>query len=1446
MPTANSNHASPSGASVADKLELSRRELLDLTLRNPLLNYRLPKARGLRIIDEIPREVHRILVRDERPMYFKEAPDYTVDSSHDDMEVPAELLSFLAEQQDDTVELADRHTDNKLQTPYDKARLAVRLRNTYRNARLSIAEQGVNILYLALGSLKWYESESSEIERKAPLVLIPVDLSRSNVRSVFKLCWTGDDIETNLSLADKLNSDFQITLPELPNDEDRLVDDYIEEVEQQISHLDRWSVDSHAIHLGFFSFTKLLMYPDLDSDQWPEDRKPFDHSIIRSLYGDNGFRQDPPFIADDEYLDDQVACLDTHQVVDSDSSQTRAIIDVKKGRTLVIQGPPGTGKSQTITNLIAESIADGKKVLFVAEKLAALEVVKRRLDSVHIGDACLELHSQKANKRAVLGELKRTLELGCPKIVEATEVNYLLGKWQEGLNQYASAVNSPVGDTGLTPIQLIGELDRVERSRPDGGWPSLVVKAPTAWSGRQFADAREWIERLQRLIQSMGTPAKNVFWRSTRKSYIPTELREIQGKLRAALNNLGRHQADLQALCNALQHDAKVGELDLEGVKKLVNASLRVVRAPDLKGVDHRNQAWITHSTELKALAKIAGTLIEIRSAFEATVIPEAWETDILDCRKAILSFGDKWWRFLSKKYRSAREEFRALTKSTLNSEKSKQLEILENILQVQRFQKRMEGSRPLLSKLFVKDADRAGYEAKLIETADWLIRLHTDIEAGNVSRGIHDLLDRPLNKEDLGAAISSCETTGKSLYASLADVIEILEWNDARDLERPALVGGVLEELGSWLTSGEASVDSLREIVQFNLIEAERQEPYLRNLAGIAARWEGANENLVELFERGCFSRWIERAFQERPALQTFSSQMHEHTIDQFCNADERRFSQNQALVAKKHWEQLDLCSGGGGQVHLLRREFEKKRRHLPLRKLMIEAGNAIQQIKPVFMMSPLSIAKFVPPGSVEFDLVVFDEASQVRPVEALGALIRAKQAVVVGDSKQLPPTSFFDRIRDGDDGEEEQSETADMESILGMFSAQNAPQRMLRWHYRSRHESLIAVSNDQFYDNRLVVFPSPNQERADFGLFFLHVPQAVYKPGRGGGANAHEARVVARAVIEHARTKPQQTLGVAALSLTQARRIEDELEILRHQNRAAEGFFSAQHHPEEPFFVKNLENVQGDEREVIFISVGYGKIEGGFLPMRFGPLNNDGGERRLNVLITRARRRCVVYSNFVSDDLDMTRTQARGVVALKAYLQYAESGKLDVFTETGGGAESPFEDAVASALRNRGHTVHHQVGTAGYRIDMAVVDPSKPGRYLIGIECDGATYHSAQSARDRDRLRQRVLEGLGWKLHRIWSTDWFTNKDGALEKVEEAIGNAAYAVSSEDQKPHAPVAISRDESRPPIKNVTIPYKVANLELQYDLYRSDNYLLLASILQIVEVESPIHICAFH
>ena len=509
--------------------------------------------------------------------------------------------------------------------------------------------------------------------------------------------------------------------------------------------------------------------------------------------------------------------------------------------------------------------------------------------------------------------------------------------------------------------------------------------------------------------------------------------------------------------------------------------------------------------------------------------------------------------------------------------------------------------------------------------------------------------------------------------------------------------------------------------------------------------------------------------------------------------------------------------------------------------------------------MMSPLSVAQFLAPGTLDFDLLVMDEASQIAPVDALGAVARARQVVVVGDERQLPPTRFFSKLtgsadEDGDDA----AQLADIESILGLFSARGLPQRMLRWHYRSRHQSLIAVSNSQFYENKLYIVPSPYTAEAGMGLRFHHLPDGVFDSGNTN-TNKVEAKAVAEAIIRHAKMEPAMSLGVAAFSVTQRRAIQDELEALRRLNPDTEPFFHA--HPAEPFFVKNLENVQGDERDVIIISVGYGRNAQGYMAMRFGPLGSEGGERRLNVLISRAKRRCEVYASITDEDIDLERGKGKGIFAFKLFLHFARTGRLSMAHASGRDHDSIFEQQVARALTERGYHVHPQVGIAGFFIDLGIADPAHPGRYVLGIECDGAPYHDSRSARERDRLRQAVLEDHGWTIHRIWSTDWFHRP---VEQLERAI--AAIEAAKLELRAHEPVE-GRKARAAPVEIVTVeranvvevglipsgdvlvssayvehipdlPRQIAGL----DLHETPINSLASLVVSVVTIEGPVHL----
>ena len=1468
--------------SIQDHYEAARKELLDLGLRNSLLNYRHSSARGVCVRGESSTEIFDLLTRKEKPLTFVPRKGLEVDLSphltnarqrlEDLPKWPAQVTSDkeladhlktvsnslskvvhavnslpprveeaigrsvtpeneaagqllleeveLAIHQAETVRdrigsgreilkhplavekaqhfskslekevriLADEHLlrvedsstggalrkewlkplseeelrDTRLQTNDTDRRLQRRLLNTERSARTYIEERGVNVLFMALGMLHWRDKDDPKRELKAPLLLIPVKLVRAAVRERYKLYYTGDHIEENLSLAYKLKLDFAAEMPAFPEIEDMDPKTYFESVRKAVSGLKNWEVHDDEVYLGFFSFTKLMMYRDLDCTCWPKEEQPTEHPLLCSIL-DNGFNEPGSAYEDETMLDDHLPPHESYQVVDADGSQLSAILDVKDGRNMVIQGPPGTGKSQTITNLVAQALGQGKKVLFVAEKMAALEVVKRRLDSVGLGDACLEVHSHNTNKKGMVDELKRTLNQGRVLERAGSESDMeLLGRLRGKLNDYARAVNQPLANTGYSAYEIFGELIHRQRQlqgvknlpRPESLTQSLSsIETILDCTRAQLEERTIVIGRLEKHLETHGRPLGHPFHGAGISMVVPTDRDQLLRELPKTLETVGGLVQDVSALRERLGLGSQTNWPD---ALRLARMAHYVEESPNLRGVNLRSRNWEDEIHALDDVLKVGGEHSSLKASHEQTLIPEAWGRDVLVPRAAIVEHGEKWYKFIIGDYRRARTEIRALCRAgQAPKEPTEMLKLTEAIMGEARLRKEVEEKAGVAEEVFGRqwrglDSDWD----KLGEVRIFVEKLRTAVRVGDVEEALVGYLETDpdaLPLPGLIAAMEQSRTVYQEQQARLFDLLKLdVTMRSAWTEEWP------FEEQIQKLETMVTEVGRLDEQVIFNQLAETLNEAGLGWVIEGAMDWSEAPKHLVHWFRNAWFERMLHELLDEREPLRRFNQTAHTQDISRFRELDQLLFLFNRIKLAARHWEGLPSMVGNG-QLGILMREFEKRVRHLPIRKLMIKTGRAMQAIKPVFMMSPMSIASFLPPGSVNFDLVIFDEASQVKPVDALGAVLRGKQLVVVGDSKQMPPTRFFDSIGGNEELDDEENRLADLESILGTMTGQRAPQRMLRWHYRSRHESLIAVSNQEFYDGNLVIFPNFNPADPSLGIKYHYLPDTVYQRGNTS-SNPLEARAVAEAVFRHARECPELTLGVAAFSVKQMQAVYDEIEQMRMEDNSCEDYFGA--HPNEPFFVKNLENVQGDERDVIFISVGYGRDGDGKVSMNFGPLNSDGGERRLNVLITRSRRRCEVFTNLRALDIDMNRTSARGVEVFRAYLQYAETGTLDgEAAKISAGVSTIFEEEVAEFLRFSGFDVQMKVGTAGFFIDLAVYDPNKPGIYLLGIECDGPEYNRARTARDRDRLRQQVLEGLGWNVYRLWSVEWFAH---------------------------------------------------------------------------------------
>ena len=588
----------------------------------------------------------------------------------------------------------------------------------------------------------------------------------------------------------------------------------------------------------------------------------------------------------------------------------------------------------------------------------------------------------------------------------------------------------------------------------------------------------------------------------------------------------------------------------------------------------------------------------------------------------------------------------------------------------------------------------------------------------------------------------------------------------------------------------------------------------------------------LVAIFRKGVYQEWINNLYTEDDCLGQFRRENHEQTIADFRKIDQEliRLSANRVIEAANGRKPQDiLIQADDSEIGVLLKESAKKRRLMPIRSLLQRIPNLLPRLKPCLLMSPISVSQFLTPELMKFDLILYDEASQIVPEDAVGSIYRGKTIVVAGDNKQLPPTSFFQKslIEDLDWDEMTEGDVEVFDSILDECLGIGLPVKTLRWHYRSRHETLIAFSNDRFYDGALITFPAAMAEHEALGVKMVHVKDAVYDRG-GRRDNPKEAEAVANLVFEHLRKYPEKTLGVVTFSIAQMETVDEAIERRLREQPEYEHFFKEDRL--EGFFVKNLENVQGDERDVVIFSVGYGRDQQGQMTMNFGPLNKAGGERRLNVAVTRAREKVVLVTSIQASDINVGASSTVGVLALRGYLEYAEKSYEASKSPTQPGKfDWPLEDAVAVEIRHMDYSVVPKVGCSVYPIDMGIVDPANPGCYLLGIECDGATYRASNSARDRDRLREQVLRQLGWKIHRVWSPDWVARRESEVRRLKDALDQACQ-LQTESSSPQPLKPDERQDYAPQrievkqvqfggAERIGVPYKIHVLKAVFNPY---------------------------
>ena len=1335
-----------------DRIERWQRKLLDLSLRNRLLNYRDSKQ-------TLPLRCPSVAALEDELAAGKKFRGFSLNdndpfgnrtvSPEDAQRIEEEVIRDAFEHKQIIVPLTGQEMNNRLLT-------------LYRRARSDMQEGGTNTLFLAAGFLRWKKTEGDTRTYRAPLVLIPVKLERRSAQSPFRITHHEDDVRINSTLLEFLKRDFDLRIPELegelPRDHSGIDLPLIFEImRRKVRDIAGFEV-VEELALSTFSFAKYLMWKDLvdRSDQLRHNRL-VKHLIDGSVetYGE---AEGKAPIAPEE-IDRRRLPRELLTPLPADSSQLAAVLAASEGRDFILVGPPGTGKSQTITNIIAQCLGGGKTVLFVAEKAAALDVVHRRLVATRLGDAVLELHSNKTDRKSVLAQLGR----GWDRASGGTEKNWIevnedLRLSRDQLNGYVEALHAK-GSQGFSVFDAVASVAQGEPpfevsfeskdAHDEESYKRLVTL--TADLGRMHA------------VVGIGPPLSLIRGEEFSFQWEMEVLVAIES-LRAALDELKRAEHTL-ARELGLRSDP---QLEAARRARLKALSPRVGReALDLSSVPDMP------ADRLTALAESLATDVkELAVASSRTVA-----TYPLDAvQRMPLEQLDAGWREAQAKIWPAsvfaRKRVRKLLQTYADNGAADPAVDLRALFKVRERDAAIRENplAPVAETGGETDADRSAEAVRqTIEIRAALADLNSDVEDPVRYKSATSVLASPSGGTTLDALqaylAAEAEADDKARQFAQKDGVFPAGLSVA-DLDAGlATVVAERARLGDWTKWVKKSKEGL----------AAGLGPLVEALED--GRLE---EDAEEAFKRAYATRWLPLAMDASDELRSFTHREHEYVIATFCKLDDAAAELAPVEVMRRIAHGMPAKHGvpRKSELGILRKQLGLVRPSMPIRQLLAGLPETFGKLAPCVLMSPLSVAQYLPADQATFDVVIFDEASQITTWDAIGAIARGRQTVIVGDPKQLPPTNFFGRA-DNEDEDLPEVER-DMPSILDEVSAAGVPHRNLNWHYRSRDEALIAFSNHFYYEGGLVTFPAPS---TGSDAIKFHKVNGTYARGRGR-VNEEEAKAIAEMVKRRLKTwlaipeDQRHTLGVITFNAEQQSLILDLLDEARRGNSELEWFFADER--EEPVIVKNLENIQGDERDVMLFSVTFGPDLAGKLTMNFGAINGLGGEKRLNVAITRARRELHVFSSIRAEQIDLDRTHAVGVKDLKAFLDYAERGSIALPSRDEGSlgpAESPFEEAVADALRAKGWEVRTQIGVSGFRMDLGVVHPDYAGGYLAGIECDGARYHSSATARDRDKVRQAVLEGLGWTILRVWSTDWFQHSldvadrlHGKLEQLLEA----------------------------------------------------------------------------
>ena len=1243
------------------------------------------------------------------------------------------------------------------------------LKSLYKDYRESILEKGVNSLYMTFGLVEYKDKDEVY---SAPLLLVPItlDLEMNN----YKIKECDDDVIVNPTLRYLLRTEYKFNLEEYFDKEDTITSYFIRQsaiLEKHNMHL------VNHISIGIYSFLKMNMFEDLNNNM----------EIV--LKNKNILR-----LLDEKVLFQQTNQMPIYPVVDADSSQIEAIKSACSNESFVLQGPPGSGKSQTITNIIASLIANGKKVLFVSEKQAALNVVYENLKRANLDSFALELHSHKANKKEFIDELYKTACLPKYSIKDDAKnvkdkYNYLISK----LDDYRQIIHKPIERLNLSLYDIY----------------SRYLSLPKIQMNYQINNVESYdylyLDNCQKILNQYALVSEKLsydYHEGPFYGFICSDLNYIRYN---AIN-------DLILLKNFFEDKVNVKNKIVNHLPIKINSYLDLLKNIDyLEKIVDLNYFMPEYfiKTKRNALLNLLEDYLKSLKYLENSTLKNFIDLNIVKINiseklNLLRTCSQKTFKFLSFKYHKLKKELKSFM------------------------------------KIKMKDADLIYKLEEAIEYKNYLIKynkakkqLPQEYRPYEYEIIYKDLIK--LEKLDFDLELSNSEY--QNLKIEFVDILMYFNQNNNLNLKKylDKFDSNIIDLINGNLDSNQIRFEQMSKATDLLDLHAQRLE-ILKKIEGynLLDFLNKALENKISLdklsieYEVIFWQENIYHLIDNNLILKEFSGLGIDNLIEEFKVLDLKNLETNKAyIISKLSNLRPDDSIMAGSKFSILVKEYNKVRKQKPIRVLLEEILDLVMDIKPVFLMSPLSVSTYLNSKNDLFDVVIFDEASQVFAWDALGAIYRSKECIIIGDSKQMPPSNFFNsNLSDDEDSDYEN----DLESILDKASALFTTRR-LNFHYRSRSEELIAFSNQEFYDNKLITIPQAKAHKEGFGIDFYYLNDGIYEPKTR--INVKEANYICELVFKHFATTPERSLGVVAFSNAQAEYIMNVIEDKLEQYPEYKKYFNED--LDEPFFVKNLESVQGDERDRIIFSICFGYNQDKKFYQRFGPLNNIGGERRLNVAITRAKYNICVVSSIKAKDIKLENTDSIGVKLLKGYLDYAENIKEPKHSHDN--LNDGVVNDIQMYLKSLGFLVQKYVGTSSFKIDLAVMHPVTK-EYVVAIMLDGPSYIIGNCS-DANRLQEMLLNRLGWKYYRIFSTLWITQEKLEKDKLANYL-NQVFNDNLPKTSNHLIEDSYLDVTEDNFDDSFVKYDMVSLEEIKKLYNTKT--IPQIIKYIVKKEEPIHV----